>query len=169
MCGFSGLWDLHSFPNVKWLTGAVKQKLTDNFITKWSPDDDTSSSNLNYRLFKTKFCLEKYLVTLPPKFRKPLLQMRTRNHHLPIETGRWNQIARDERLCHICNAEISDEYYYIMICKNLADLRVSYISRYFHMHPNTLKFEQLMNTTNQKALKKITTFIKIIFSILRRN
>ena len=83
MCGFSGIWVLHSFPNVKWLTKAVKQKLTDNFITTWFSDVDASSSSLNYRLFKTKFCLEKYLVTLPPKFRKPLLQMRTRNHHSP--------------------------------------------------------------------------------------
>ena len=56
--------------------------------------------------------------------------MRTRNHHLPIETWRWNQIARDERLCHLYNAEIGDEYYYIMIRKNLSHLRVSYISRY---------------------------------------
>ena len=109
-----------------------------------------------------------YLVTLPPKCRKTLLQMRTRNHHLPIETGRWNQIAIDERLCHLYNVEIGDEYHYIMICKNLAHLRVSYTSRYFHMHPNTLKFEQLMNKTNQKALKKISTFIKIIFSYTQR-
>ena len=29
MCGFSGIWDLQSFPNVKWLTRAVKQKQTD--------------------------------------------------------------------------------------------------------------------------------------------
>ena len=63
MCGCSGIWVLHSFPNVKWLTKAVQQNLTDNFITKWFSDVDTSSSSLNYRLFKTKFCLEKYLVT----------------------------------------------------------------------------------------------------------
>ena len=116
MCGFSGIWDSHSFPTVKWLVKAVKQKLIDNFTTKWFSDVYTSSSSLNYRIFKTNFAFEKYLVSLPPKFYKPLLMIRTRNHHLPIETGRWHQIVRTERTCHLCNAEIGDEYRYIMTC-----------------------------------------------------
>ena len=97
--------------------------------------------------------------------------IRTRNHHLPIETGRWHQIERNERMCHLCNAEIGDEYHYIMTCKNLAVLRASFMPRYFYMHPNTFKFEHLMNTTNRKALKKLSTctFIKSIFSTLRGN
>ena len=65
---FSGIWDSHSFPTVKWLVKAVKQKRIDNFTTKWFSDVYTSSSSLNYRIFKTNFAFEKYLVSLPPKF-----------------------------------------------------------------------------------------------------
>ena len=78
-------------------------------------------------------------------------------------------MVRNERTCHLCNAEVGDEYHYIMTCKNLAVLRASFIPRYFYMHPNTFKFEQLINTTNRKTLKKLSTFIKIIFSTLRGN
>ena len=58
MCGFSGIRYSHSFPTVKWLVKAVKQKLTDNFTTKWFSDVYTSSSSLNYRIFKTNFAHE---------------------------------------------------------------------------------------------------------------
>ena len=126
----------------------------------------TSSSSLKYRIFKTNFAFVKYLVSLPTKINKPLLMIRTRNHHLSIETGRWNQITRNERPCHLCNAEIGDEYYYIMICKSLAILRACFIPRYFYRHPHTFKYEQHMSTTNRKARKKLSTFIKSIFSTL---
>ena len=75
MCGFSGIWESHSFPTVKWLMKAVIQKLTDNFTTKWFSDVYASSSSLNYRIFKTNFAFEKYLVSLPPKYYKPLLMI----------------------------------------------------------------------------------------------
>ena len=68
MCGFSGIWDSHSLPTVKWLVKAVKEKFIDNFTTKWSSDEYTSSSSLNYRIFKTNFAFEKILGLSPTKF-----------------------------------------------------------------------------------------------------
>ena len=126
----------------------------------------TSSSSLNYIIFKTNFAYEKYLVSLPPKFYTPfLIMIGTRNHHLPIETGGWHQIARNERTCHLCNAEIGDEYHYIMICK----IRASFIPRYFYMRPNTFKFEQLMNTTNRKAHCSTIYYIFLMYHELYTN
>jgi len=36
---------------------------------------------------------------------------------LPVETGRWTNIARIERFCAICNNNcIGDEYHFILEC-----------------------------------------------------
>ena len=73
-CGFSGFWDMHTFPNRNWLIKATKQKLVDLFLNEWQSQIENNTSCYNYRLFKTKFCFENYLVTVPTKFRKYLLK-----------------------------------------------------------------------------------------------
>ena len=78
----------------KMVYSSSKRKLKDIYITE---------CNVIYRIMKTQFCFENYLITLPSKFRKRLIQIRTRNHRLPIETGRSQNVRRDERLCTLCN------------------------------------------------------------------
>ena len=96
-CGFSGFWDMHT-PNRNWLIKATKQKLIDLFLNEWKFQTDNNASYYKYRLFKTQFCFEKYLVNVPAKFRKYLVKFRTRNHVLPVKTGRWRRIPREKRL-----------------------------------------------------------------------
>ena len=109
-----GIWQSHTFPNEKWLVCAVKQKLMDICITNWQAQLNISSSGITYRLIKNNFGLETYLVTPPLKLRKPLIQLRTRNHRLPIETGRWLHIPREERICNLCSDKIGDEFHVIL-------------------------------------------------------
>ena len=40
----------------------------------------------------------------------------TNNNKLPIQTGRWSNIPRNQQICHLCETEIGDEYHYIMKC-----------------------------------------------------
>ena len=35
---------------------------------------------------------------------------------LPIETGRWANILKQNRKCHLCNLEIGNEFHYLFIC-----------------------------------------------------
>lgn len=163
-CGFNAIWDSQTFPNTKWLVCAMRQKLKDIFINKWYSEIENSSSGIIYRIFKLRFCFEDYLVSLPFKLRKSFMQIRTRNHRLPIECGRWENIAREERLCTLCGNEIGDEYHYILVCVKLKNIRKMFLPRYYCSRPNTLKFCELFNTcTNKnKALRKLCTFIQII-------
>ena len=87
-CGLSGIWENHTFPNQKWLSLTIKRKLTDIYLGEWYQDVD---SNKNYRLFKTSLQLEPYLLKSPVKQLKYIISYRTRNHRLPIETGRWKK------------------------------------------------------------------------------
>lgn len=166
-CGMSGIWETHSFPNEKWLVCAVKQKLRDIFITNWYAQLNNNSSALTYKLIKTNFGMEKYLVTLPFKLRKSLIQIRTRNHRLPIETGRWTQVPRNERKCFLCNGNIGDEFHFILECKELIDQRKKYIKTYYYKRPNTMKFYELFNTTNRNDIYKLCHFIQEILSLAR--
>jgi hypothetical protein len=45
-------------------------------------------------------------------------------HRLPAETGRWHNVSRADRLCHLCDsADIGDEIHYMMSCNYLKQER----------------------------------------------
>jgi hypothetical protein len=60
-----------------------------------------------------------------------ITKFRTSNLHLPIETGRWYNIPREERICHLCKETIGDEYNFLLVCKNenIITLRNKYLSK----------------------------------------
>ena len=72
-----------------------------------------------------RFWFEQYLVSLPINQRNFFMQIRTRNHSLPIVTGRWQKIQHEERLCNLCKSEIGDEFHYVLVCKRLEILEDS--------------------------------------------
>ena len=121
---------------------------------------NNSSKGQIYKNFKVNFGFEKYLSILSKKFWKTLVKFRTTNHRLPIEVGRWYGVPTNERNCTLCNTgKLADEYHFILECKSLSTLRKEYlISRYCHV-PNTLKFKELMTSSNFKTLKKLCIFI----------
>ena len=57
---------------------------------------------------------------------------------------------------------IGDEYHMVLECPHFITERRKYVKRYFYKHPNTLKFESLMNCTNKNVLANLCNFIKII-------
>jgi hypothetical protein len=83
---------------------------------------------LNYRLFKENFEFENYFRVLEDKDIYTLCKFRTTNHKLPIETDRWNNIDRVNRICTKCdNITIGDEYHYIMECEHFSNFRNRFI------------------------------------------
>ena len=165
-CGFSGIWDNHVFPKSKWLVKATHQKLTDLFLNEWKSQVDSNSSCYIYRLFKQKFGFEDYLIHAPAKFRKYLIKFRTRNHRLPIEIGRWLRTPRENRKCHLCNTDTGDEFHYLLVCKELNNLRRQYIDANFIRRPNIITFSSLLSTKNKGTLRKLCIFIKHILESL---
>lgn len=60
-----------------------------------------------------------------------LLRFRTSHHKLPIETCRWNNIPRNQKICNLCKNNIGDEYHDNMIYPDLKEYRKAYLpSRY---------------------------------------
>ena len=73
-------------------------------------------------MFKKKLEIEKYFEKLDDRNIITLCRFRTTNHTLPIETGRWQNFARENRKCLLCNSsDIGDEFHYIFSCSKFDD------------------------------------------------
>ena len=97
------------------------------------------------------------------------MQIRTRNHRLPIETGKWQKKQREERVCNLCKSEIGDEFHYVLVCQTLKNVRRQYLNKFFHVLPNTVKISELFNSKNTVTLRKLCEFFGAIFSIVNSN
>ena len=113
---------------LKALTNVVIGKLDKLVHMKWYNLIATSSRGNLYGQFK----LENYLLKLSPNERALITKLRCCRLKIPIETGRWVNIPREERICHLCHNDIESEYHYIFECSfpNVIDIRKIHI----HMH-----------------------------------
>ena len=81
----------------------------------------------------------------------------------PKETGRWQNIERENRKCLLCNSDaIGDEYHYIFNCSAFDNCRKQCIAFYYRNRPNSLKFYELMNSKKCTELNKLCKLIKEI-------
>lgn len=163
-CGLSYIWQENSI-NIPWLKMKVRNILLDQFNQSWYSDVQNSPKSINYRLFKKSLAFEEYFLNLPSKLWKKYCIFRTGNAKLPIETGRWFNISRENRTCKLCICnEIGDEFHYLFNCSDICitDARNMYLPKYYISNPNVLKFEALFNISNKKQLIKICKFINTI-------
>jgi hypothetical protein len=80
----------------------------------------TSSRGNLYGQFK----LENYLLKLSPNERALITKLKWCNLKIPVETGRWVNIPREEKICHLCHNDIGSEDHYIFGCSfsNVIDI-----------------------------------------------
>ena len=95
---------------------------------------------------------------LPFQLRLAMSRIRTCNHKLPIEAGRYgaNRANRENRKCTKCNSEeVGDEFHFILTCTNpnLMELREKYISPYYSADPTMEKLQELFNNKGRKLFK----------------
>jgi hypothetical protein len=88
---------------LKALTNVVIGKLDKLVHMKWYNLIATSSRGNLYGQFK----LENYLLKLSPNERALITKLRCCNLKIPVETGRWVNIPREERICHLCSFSIT--------------------------------------------------------------
>ena len=141
----------------------IKSVLEAQFLQTWSTKLDSSSKGLNYRLFKDSINLEPYFVKLPRTLFMHLGKLRTGNHRFPCERGRWQELELSERKCLLCSRqEIGDEFHYLLVCPFFNSERKRFIERHYYSNPNILKFKALMNCTDERRLKDLCIFAKIL-------
>jgi hypothetical protein len=105
----------------------LRKCLNQKYLSDWK---DTSESlkdeKLTTRLFlKTNFKLEKYLTLVKyMNIENPFVNYAHLLIDILIETGRYTNIPRNERICKICtNQEIEDEIHFLTRCPKFSGER----------------------------------------------
>jgi len=152
--GLSNIWLSQYVRNTKWFHITVKQKLCDKFLQRWNQDVFYSSKQ---NIF------EHYIKILSPKFRNILIKIRTTNHRLPTETGRWDGTPRYKRTCNLCNYDLlADEYHYLLKCQIFSNAKKIYLPNYFCKQPSVCKIKESLSSQNVKLLKNLSKLIDYI-------
>ena len=130
--GLSNYWIDQKTQSPSSFKHVVKNRIKDHVIQNWNGTIGISSKCLNYRLYKHEFVFEKYFHILPNDLALSLCKFRLMNHKLPFEKGRFENVAREQRTCHLCDGNLlGDEFYYLFNCKYFDMDRVKYIDEYF--------------------------------------
>ena len=117
----------------------LRKCLNQKYLSDWK---DTSESLKDgklttYLFLKTNFKLEKYLTLVKKyEYRKSICKLRTSAHRLFIETGRYTNIPRNERICKNCtNQEIEDETHFLTRCQKFSGERDDCLNSIFYILP----------------------------------
>ena len=154
-----------SIVGIKAVVRQVHIALKHEYLSKWETKINNSPKcSTLYKHIKTVFEREHYLTNLPYNLRIALSRLRTSNHKLPVESGRYrrNYVPRESRFCTKCDSgQMGDEYHFLLVCTNpeLIALRERYISPYYVINPNMDKLTELFNNQGQKLLK-LARYIK---------
>ena len=126
--GLGFYWMTQAVDNIDSFMYIVKTRLTDQFKQEWYSDINTLRKCCSYRIFKTDFTIETYLITLSYNNRITLCKFIVSDHKLPIELGRHLNIPKEERYCNLCQqGEIDNEYHFLLECNALVIIRRNYI------------------------------------------
>ena len=166
--GFSYVWNNQSFLCSNEIKLSVKKILQDQFVQKWNSETINSSRGEFYSIFKTDFGLENYLLRLMNNRRIIITKLRCSNIKFPIETGRWNNTMRAERLCKLCSRGIGDEFHYLFLCKPefIQVEREKYIPQYFIQNPSKIKLKGMLSLCNKRVLNNLSIFLTKIVKLL---
>ena len=148
----------------------VKQRLKDQYLQTWHDNVFNSNMSVTYRMYKTEFKFEPYLLKLKTKLRHNLTLFRLSSNRLPVQRLRYFDTPRQDRLCTLCDKqEMGDEYHYIFRCSYppIADKRRRCIQKSLYQRPTIFKFQNLMNVTSRSKLSKLGQFISEILNQCR--
>ena len=83
---------------------------------------------------------------------KQIVNYRLCNNYLPIETLRWYNVDRNDRICHLCNSlDVGDENHYLFTCSQFNQLCKKLLPVKY-LNTNTLNYCSLMNENDETIL-----------------
>ena len=166
----SHLWQQQCMSSISILD--AKEKIVQNFITKWkcNINDSIISPKLrSYKLFKYSFCVEPYLLVLNDNnLIRSMARLRQSSHDLEIERGRYNKPKTPafQRICKRCNSlEVDDEVHFLIDCssaeterRTLFSVCQMYIQNFF-TNTSRNKFISIMSSREVAVVKALSIFV----------
>ena len=160
-CGFGHVWENQNVQYKSSFIISFTQRLKDIYLQTWIASLNLANKCFYYRMFKYEITQEEYLSKVNvKKFRMALSRFRCSSHDLFVETGRYLNINRNERICTLCNLNVvEDEYHFLLVCPLYLHLREKYLQVYYYRYPNIAKFTALLTSTNSNTLQNVAMFI----------
>ena len=88
------------------------------------------------------------------------------------ETGRYDNIPRDERLCHLCNCNrIEDETHFLLYCPSFSSIRDMFFPKlepkilFLRLQSHESLLSHLMNSTDYFINIQLISFISTCFEL----
>ena len=157
--GLNYIWNLSYVDDSTYII--IKERMLDTFKQLCYSKTMSTPKGLLYQHLLYEFRLQKYLrLPMETRYIKEICKIRICAHKLNVESGRYRNIERSERICTLCNVNvIEDEYHFIIECPQYKDLRCKYIKMYYYKRPSVYRFIQLLTTGNNKELKNLGKYL----------
>ena len=152
----------------------VLEKLEQKYHTEWLNTIQNTTGNRGrggnklrtYRLFKSNFQVEPYCeLFLPFKHRSALAKFRCGVAPLRLETGRYEGLDVNQRICPICKSSVEDESHVLLYCPFYRDLRTTLFNKASEVNRN---FRQLPDNEKFSTNDLIRILAKTCFTILQK-
>ena len=165
--GFSHVWNNQEQNDIPF--NEIKQRIIDQTNQEILMANTTSSKLKTYCLFKLDTSCESYLNTITlNKYKFALSRFRLSSHNLALETGRYYNIPKENKICTFCNMnKIESEYHFLLVCPLYAELRRQYLPQYYCRWPSITKFKNLMQSKSERVIKRLRKYI--FFAQNKRN
>ena len=131
-----------------------------------------------YRLIKTNFHTEQFLLLPNADYRIAIARFRNSSHTLEIERGRYHRppIPAEQRICKYCSlTQVDDEIHFLLICEHNQDLRLIFLNVVTQYIPNfnnqltiVSKFIAIMTIQELEVINALGKFLYSSFA-LRNN
>jgi hypothetical protein len=103
------------------------------------------------------------LVDLNTKEAIALCKFRASNHKLPIVTGRFDKIKKEDRTCPLCSLnEVGDESHYTFQCSYFDKERHTFLKPYYWNHKEPVMGHLLFQSEDTNELSNLAKFVAII-------
>ena len=137
----------------------IKTRITNQYFQTWSTAVQECEKLCIYYRVKHVFEYEKYLNFCNDV--QLLARLRSGTLKLNVETGRYSNISREQRLCNCCNmGVVEDVYHFILICPAYRSIRITKLPKYYCSWPNKYKLECLIKATNRCITFKLCKYLK---------
>ena len=143
------------------------------YITYWNHTLQHSHKLNFYYKIKTNYSPSVHLdLTRKNPSRKTLVKLRISSHKLRIETGRYDNIPSDERLCNLCNCNrIENETHFLLDCPSFSPIRDTFFSKlepkipFLRLQSHECLLSHLMNSTDYFINIKLISFMSTCFEL----
>ena len=145
-----------------------RNTLTAIFIRKCQETLLTNKKLAVYKEIKHNYLLETYLSDVKDfNKRVAVTKLRLSAHNLPVETGRYSNTPKQNRVCTFCNlGEVGDEFHYCMVCphhefQKLRDTymqKINLINTNFYLLDKKSLFSYLISMADKSIITTTSTY-----------